>query len=54
MNKEQFIEYLQYRIECVQAYLRDLYSTNPNDIEVIKAEVELQVFEEILGELKDD
>lgn len=53
MDKKQLIDYLQYRIECTQAYLRDLYCACSNDIEVVKAETELQVLSEVLNELKN-
>lgn len=48
MNKEQLIQYLKHRIECVQSFLRDVYTINSNDILVIKAETELNILEEIL------
>lgn len=53
MDKKQLIEYLKRRIECTQAYLCDLYNTSPNDIEVVKAEIELDVLLDILNECLD-
>lgn len=48
MNKEQIIDYLKYRIDTIQAFLRDMYEINSNDILVIKAESELNILQEVL------
>lgn len=53
MSIEEFIIYLQNRIECTQAYLRDLYTAGIHGVDVVKAETELDVLLGILNELKD-
>lgn len=53
MNKEELIEYLKHRIECVQAFLRDMYAVNTDDIEVVRAETQLELLLEILHEIKN-
>lgn len=50
MNKEELIQYLKDRIECTQAYLRDLYTANIHVIDVVKAETELDLLYDILNE----
>ena len=49
MKISDLIRYLEYRIDCVQSFLRDMYAINSDDIEVVKAEIQLELLSELLN-----
>ena len=52
MSNLDIVQYLEYRIDCVQSFLRDSYALCSNDVEVIRAETELRTLLSVLDHIQ--
>lgn len=53
MNKKQIVKYLEYRIECAEAFLHDVYTLRPDIKEVFPAHIERNVLKDVIKYITD-